>query len=319
MLAARQVICNYYREKGAILTPEQVFLTTSSSESFSMLFKLLCNPGQAVLCPRPSYPLLAPLAGLEAIKLNQYNLIINSPGEWRYDCHPIESALTNKTRAVIVVSPNNPTGSVLGPSRRRQLQKLCADREIPLIVDEVFLDYCDMPFNTAAGESQSLTFVLSGFSKILGLPQLKLGWIVTVGPEKLLRQVSIRLEHMLDAYLSVSGPVQAAAEVWFREKSVLQQAIHKRLKCNLSIIQGIVKKVPCLELWPGNGGWSVVLAVRTGITDDVLALHLLETHNVFLHPGYLYDFPGDNCLVISLLTPPDVLRKGLTAIIDTLA
>jgi len=318
--AARRAVADDYGRRGAGLAPDDVVLTASTSEAYSWLLKLLCDPGDAVLVPRPSYPLFDYLAGLEAVRLERYDLAFD--GAWHLDLRAVEGALVEGTRAVIAVSPNNPTGSWLRTGEAAALARLCAERGLALICDEVFADFpLEAPpdrLETIAAGGPALAFALGGLSKSLGLPQAKLAWIAASGPEPLRREALARLELCADTYLSVSTAVQLAAPRLLARRAELAGPIAARLRENLGALRALVGDDSPATLLPVEGGWTAVLRVPATRDEEERALGLLERDGVVVHPGYFFDFPSEAYLALSLLTPPDRLREGLGRILEDL-
>jgi hypothetical protein len=316
LLSARQAVAEYYRRRGEPIEPEQIHLTTSTSEAYTFLFKLLTNPSQNILVPQPSYPLFDFLAGFEGVELVPYQLVYhNATGEWRIDFDALAGAINRQTRAIILVNPNNPTGSFLKRDELAQLIQICAMHQLSLIVDEVFSDYAfsSQPerIETLIGVSEVLTFVMSGISKILGLPQMKLGWIIVNGPEALRRQAQEYLELLADTYLSVSTPVQHAAPKWLELKPVLQSQISKRVKANWAFLQTQLANTTNCRLLRAEGGWYAILQSADFIPEEDLVLTLLDKDNVLVHPGYFFDFAKEGFLIVSLLPQPEIFHEGI--------
>jgi aspartate/methionine/tyrosine aminotransferase len=321
LLPARQAVAEYYRRRGEPIEPEQIHLTTGTSEAYTFLLKLLADPGQNVLVPQPSYPLFDFLAGLERMELLPYRLDYDGANEeWHIDFDSIADAITQHTRAVIVVNPNNPTGSFIKREEAAQLRKICAAQNLALIVDEVFSDYGFLPpLNRKASlvdENEMLTFVMSGLSKILGLPQMKLGWIVVNGPEKLRRQAQEYLELIADTYLSVSAPVQHAAPHWLKLAATLQQQILRRVRANLFFLQTQLDDHLACRLLRAEGGWYAILQSEAFIPEEDLILTLLEQDNVLVHPGYFFDFAKEGFLIVSLLPPAEIFHEGILRLLN---
>ncbi len=311
LLAAREAVCAYYADRGAPVSPEHLLLTTGTSEAYSFVFRLLCEPGDEVLIPAPSYPLLSFLADIHDVKLVHYPLLYDHG--WHIDFHTLESRITPKTRAVVVVHPNNPTGNFCSPEQASQLRTLCASRALALIADEVFLDFAvdGSPRPGFAQESAALTFVLSGISKISGLPQMKLAWLIVAGPEELRREALARLEVIADAYLSLNTPVQLAAPALLAARGAFQEQLMGRIRQNLAELDGRLARQRVCSRLEVQGGWNVVLRVPALRPDEDLAVELLTNVGVHVHPGHLYDFSGDGCLVLSLIAPPDTFQRGI--------
>lgn len=311
LLVARRAVAAYYTERGFTVDPERIHLTASTSEAYSYLFKLLADQGDNVLVPQPSYPLFDFLAALEGVELRPYELHYIHPGGWQIDFDSIEQVLTPKTRAIILVNPNNPTGSFLKREELQRLNEICARRELALIVDEVFSDYAFSDDEKRAASlvesSDALTFVMSGFSKILALPQMKLGWIVTNGPAGLRDEAIERLDLIADTFLSVGAPVQHAAPHWLGLRAGLQQQILDRVKGNHDWLAGQVENTAC-RLLAVEGGWYAALEIPRHYPEEELVLRLLAEENVLVHPGYFFDFPREAFLVFSLLPAPDTFQ-----------
>jgi hypothetical protein len=308
---ARAAIAAEYAGARPPIAPDRVVLTSSTSEAYATLFKLLCNPGEAVLVPHPSYPLFELLTGLEGIDARPYALEYH--GAWSIDRTSLEEALAADVRAVLVVSPNNPTGSMLRAEDGEWLAATCARHGLAIISDEVFADYPLSPRADAAslvGESRALTFVLGGLSKSAGLPQVKLGWILVDGPPAIASAALERLDVVTDTYLSVSTPVQVAAARLLAAGRTIRASIASRIRENLDLLRRLVRARPSITLREPEGGWSAVLEVPATMSDEALVLRLLDAH-VLVHPGYFFDFARGAFLVVSLLPRPDVFRDGV--------
>jgi aspartate/methionine/tyrosine aminotransferase len=309
---ARDAASREFSRQGRPIPAERVVLTASTSEAYALLFKLLCDPGDEVLVPHPSYPLFDLLTRLDAVSAVPYPLEYH--GVWSIDLAALESRVTARTRAILVVSPNNPTGSML---RRRDLDALasiCARQQIALIGDEVFLDYPLVPRDDAArvtDQAEALTFSLGGLSKSAGLPQMKLGWISVTGPEALVAGALARLEVICDTYLSVSTPVQLAAAQLIDAGAGVRASIARRLATNLDALRAMARATPSVTLFEPEGGWSAVIQVPATQTEEALVLRLLRDAGVVVHPGYFFDFPREAFLVVSLLPEPDVFAEAI--------
>ena len=318
---AREAVCAYYGEHARRvnlnrqISPEQIFLTTGTSEAYSFLFRLLCNPGDQVLVPRPSYPLFDFLADIQDVKLAAYPLQYDHG--WHIDFAALESLITDKTRAVMVVHPNNPTGSFASRGEMSKLGQVCADYGLALIADEVFLDYgiSDAIPASFALNNDSLTFVLSGLSKISCLPQMKVGWVVVNGPAGLRSQAEDRLEVIADTYLSMNAPLQLALPVLLEERRHIQPQLFDRIEQNLRSLDDEIKKQELVSRLEMQGGWYAVLRVPATGPDEELAIELIRQHEVVVHPGHFYDFPREGYLVVSLITPEDQFREGIRRIL----
>ncbi len=321
LLTARQAVCNYYAESHGVtgLDPEAVMLTTSTSEAYGYVFRLLCNAQDEVLVPKPSYPLFEFLADLADVKLVPYPLLYDHG--WQIDFDSLERALTGRSRAMILVHPNNPTGSYVASSERETLNQICQKHELALIVDEVFLDYSHeaKPPRSFVENHENLTFTLSGISKISALPQMKFAWAITTGPAEVVAQASARLEIIADTFLSMNAPVQLAAPVLLEQRKVIQPKLLQRLRVNLAELDRQLAPVPSCRRLLADGGWYAVLRVPFIESDEELAIRILENAAVVVHPGHFYDFPNEGYLILSLITDPPVFRSGLMRLLKIVA
>ena len=318
--AARNAVASGYEQWGITPDPRRIVLTASTSEAYGFLFRLFCDPGEAVLVPAPSYPLFEHLARLDGIDAPTYAL--DSDAGWRVDFPTLESCPA-QVRAVVVVHPNNPTGSYVHPDDRERLVALCRERDWALIADEVFFPY---PLDGGPGEGTTFASVenclcctLGGISKSLGLPQLKLGWIVTTGPDELVELALKGLDYVGDAYLGVSTPVALSLPLLLAEGAPVGKAIHDRCRSNIATLRRLVSEYPAVSLAPVGGGWSAVLRVPSTIGDEELCLKLLFERGVAAHPGFLFDLPGDGWLVISLLPPEEPFAEGVRLLLGSIA
>jgi aspartate/methionine/tyrosine aminotransferase len=322
---ARRAIAEYYKSRASNIDPDSIFLTASTSEAYAYLFKLLGDPGDEVLAPQPSYPLLDFLTALESLKLTRYPLQYDYNMGWQIDFEALRASISDRAVTIVAVSPNNPTGSCLKKRELDELNDLCDKHGLALIVDEVFSDYVSFPphpdplhrkgddrVETAAGNKGALTFVLSGLSKVLGLPQLKLGWIQVSGPEGVSSEARSRLELIADTYLSVATTVQHAVERLLPKRDVIQRQIVARTEENGSFLEKKCSEVSGCRVLIREGGWYSVVKLQSGISDDQMAHRLLMKDNVIVHPGYFYDFPDGDFLVLSLLTPIATFREGIS-------
>jgi alanine-synthesizing transaminase len=314
--SAREAVCEYYAARGdSQVLAEQVLLTTSTSEAYSFALRLLSNPGDEVLVPAPSYPLLDFLADIQDVKLVRYPLFYDHG--WHIDFHALEQAVTPRTRAVIVVHPNNPTGHFVKPEETGRLNGICARHDLAILADEVFLDFSLRATHPAsfATNHGALTFTLSGLSKIAGLPQMKLAWLIATGPEDRKREALARLEVIADTYLSVSTPVQLAARQFFDQRQHFQEQLMGRLRKNLAELDGQLAHQKACSRLEIEGGWYAVLRVPATRPDEDLAIELLENCDVYLHPGHFYGFPADGYLVVSLITREAEFAEGVRRIL----
>jgi alanine-synthesizing transaminase len=312
LATARAAVAAEYERNGVRFHPDQIVLTASTSEAYAHLFKLLCDPGDDVLVPHPSYPLFESLTGLEAVRASPYRLHFD--GTWSIDRESLSRAATPRTKAALVVSPNNPTGSMLRASDRDWLANWCAERRVAIVADEVFADYPLEPAPDASsllGETRALTFVLGGLSKSAGLPQLKLGWFAVNGPDDLVHPALERIEIIGDTYLSVNTPVQVAAPGLLAAGRVVRKDIQARIKANLDVLRRSLASGSPVSLLPPEGGWSAVLRVPAVATEEALVLRLLEDAGVLVHPGYFFDFEDEAYLVVSLLPEPSVFGEAI--------
>jgi len=328
---AREAVSRDYARLGTRVDPDRIVLTASTSDAYSLLFKLLCNPGDEVLIPTPSYPLFVHLSALEAVRPSPYRLEYH--GRWEIDRDSFGAAWTSGTRAVLAVSPNNPTGSTLSGAELDLLMTTCAEREAALIIDEVFADY---PLRSDAPEvvrrplaasdlkvgavrvtpDGPLTFRLGGLSKSAGLPQVKLGWIAVAGPDGLVRDAVARLEIICDTYLSVSTPVQAAAGTLIEHGATVRAAILARVRENHAVLTDILAHAPSIELLHADAGWAAVLRIPSTRSEEDVVLDLLRRDSVLVHPGYFFDFAHEAFLIVSLLPPLAMFREGIQRIMS---
>lgn len=308
---ARSAVAQYYAEHGAKVSLNDIFLTTSTSEAYSFIFRTLCDPGDELLIPEPSYPLFDFLADIQDVHLVRYPLLYDYG--WQVDLHALEQAITLQTRGVIVVHPNNPTGHFCKPYEMQKLNEICAAREIAIIADEVFLDFAlkeKLPA-TFAANSGALTFTLSGLSKICGLPQMKAAWLVVSGGEPRKSEALARLEVIADTYLSMNAPIQWALPTLLGQRHAFQKQLMARVRENLTELDAQLAKQKSCSRLEVQGGWNAIIRVSATRTDDDLALELLATKGVYVHPGHLYDLPSAGYLVISLITPQSEFSDGL--------
>jgi len=317
--SARSAVGSEYAKSGIVVDPSRVAITSSTSEAYAVLFKMFCDPGDEVLVPVPSYPLLAWLAAFEGVSLRTYPL--EYAGHWHVDVGALARAIGPRTRLVVVVSPNNPTGSFLG---RDELEAML-DLGLPIVSDEVFATY---PLGAAIPEHRvrsalesrrGLVFALSGLSKLVGLPQMKLGWIACAGDEGRTVEAMERLETVLDAYLSVGAPVQHALPELLRAGTLTSDAIRARTRANLACVRTAARRAPAMSVLDVEGGWYATLRVPETRSDEEWAVGLVEEDGVYVHPGYFFDMTRGAHLVVSLLTPEEDLREGMDRIVARLA
>ncbi len=316
-LAAREAVARDYARRGLDVGVERLVLTASTSEAYAWLFKLLCEPGDAVLVPRPSYPLFDFLASLESVEVRPYALAFD--GAWHLDLAAVEAATTPRTRAIVVVNPNNPTGSCLSTSEARALDAFAAERALAVISDEVFADFLFAPGPerqaSLARDGAALAFAMGGLSKSCALPQLKLGWIAVGGPTALREEALARLEIVADTYLSVSTPAQHAAAGILAGIDALQAPVKERLRANRAALASAIGREAPVSLLSADGGWTAVLRIPATLPEEERVCALVAEDGVLVHPGYFFDFPGQGYLVLSLLPEPTAFREGVARLL----
>jgi aspartate/methionine/tyrosine aminotransferase len=341
---AREAVAGYYRAEHGIgdLDAEQIILTTSTSEGYSFVFRLLCNAGDELLVPKPSYPLFEFLADLQDVRLLPYPLLYDHG--WQLDFPSLQKAMTERTRGVVVVHPNNPTGSYVRTEEAGMLNSFCREHSLAVIVDEVFLDYGlnrsgaqapaqaenkrsadraapgdgDGRHGSFAGNQEVLTFTLSGLSKVAALPQMKVAWVVTSGPRELRAAALGRLEVIADTYLSMNAPIQWAVPALLEQRKNVQPQLLQRVTANLAEMDRQLAGQETCQRLRLEGGWYAVLRVPVTRSDEELAIELAREKAVLVHPGHFYDFPRDGYLVLSLITPLADFANGISALLDKL-
>jgi alanine-synthesizing transaminase len=317
LLSARQAVADDFARRGLTVPPNRIVLTASTSEAYSLLLKLLCDPADGVLAPQPSYPLVEHLTNLDGVSVEHYRLEFH--GRWELDTHGLlEQASAARMRAIIMISPNNPTGSVVTDAELDFVSSIARDRGLALISDEVFGDYpiSGAPPASALRQEKALTFVLGGLSKSVGLPQVKLGWIGVGGPDALVTDAMNRLETICDAYLSVSTPVQVAAAELLKSGAVVRTQIHQRVCENFAQLTTIACAHPACVVMPVEAGWYAIVQVPAIASEETMVLDLLEETGVLVHPGYFFDFEREAFIVISLLPHPQVFASAVQAVFD---
>jgi aspartate/methionine/tyrosine aminotransferase len=317
---ARAAIAADFRRRGIAISADRVAVTSSTSESYALLFKLLCDAGDQVLVPQPSYPLFEHLTRLECVTAAPYSLEYH--GSWRIDIDSVRRAVGDRARAILVVSPNNPTGSFLHRDDLALLTAIAAEHGLALIGDEVFADYALDPSPGATGVlagGDVLAFSLGGLSKSAGLPQLKLGWIGFGGPSNKVDEILAAYEIVADTYLSVSTPVQAAAADLIESGAAIRAQITARLRRNLGALRAQAAAFPAIAVLPVEGGWSAVVQVPATVSEEALTLTLLEKDDVLVHPGYFFDFPREAFVVVSLLVEPGLFDSGIARLLARVA
>jgi len=340
LLEARAAVAGYYREEHGVrdVDAERIVLTTSTSEGYSFVFRLMCNAGDELLVPKPSYPLFEFLADLQDVKLVPYPLIYDHG--WQMDFPSLEKAVSARTRGVVVVHPNNPTGSYVSEGEREQLNAFCKKHGLAVIADEVFLDYgletsgakAPTPgeqnrsaisaappkgMHTSFAENRDvLTFTLSGLSKISALPQMKVAWVVTSGPSEEVAEAMARLEVIADTYLSMNAPVQWAVPVLLEQRKSIQRQLRSRVRANLAELDRQLARQKACERLAVEGGWYAVLRVPVTRSDEELAIELVREKRVLVHPGHFYDFPSDGYLVVSLIGEEGEFGEGVRRVLE---
>jgi alanine-synthesizing transaminase len=312
---AREAISGYYAGLQSPVSVDDIVLTSGTSEGYSFVFRLLCNPGDEVLIPSPGYPLFDFLADLCDVKLVRYPLLYDHG--WQIDFAALAAAANERTRAVIVVHPNNPTSHYTNANEQVQLARFCAERGIALIADEVFLDFSlqgtiEKSFNCT---NDALTFTLSGISKICGMPQMKLAWIAVNGPDEQKREALARLEVIADAYLSVGTPVQLAVPDLLAMRSSFYAQAMARVRANLRELDMQLSRQTACNRLACEGGWSAVLRVPAEQSDEELAIALLTGKGVHVHPGHFYDFAQSGYIVVSLIVPEPEFAEGIRRVL----
>jgi alanine-synthesizing transaminase len=322
LLTARAAVAGYYTEHGIALSADDLVLTTSTSEAYSFVFRLLCDPADAVLVPTPSYPLFDFLAEIQDVKLFPYELVYDHG--WQIDFPSVRAAIDRaqdsgaRCRAVLVVHPNNPTGSYVKMHEAGELNRICAAGNMAIIADEVFLDYSLATEDrlTFAANPDALTFTLSGLSKISALPQMKVAWIAVSGPDPVKREALARLEVIADTYLSMNAPVQLAVPEMLAQRHDIQAQLLKRVRENLVELDEQLAKQRLCERLVIDGGWYAVVRVPATSSDEDLAIALLQRTGVLVQPGHFYDFAGDGYLVLSLIAPGTEFREGVKRFLE---
>jgi hypothetical protein len=317
LVEAREAVSRFYREQGCPIEVARIALTASTSEAYALLFKLLCDPGDEVLIPVPSYPLFEYLAALENVRTIPYQLRYD--GSWFIDFENLREQISERSRAIVIVNPNNPTGSFLKSGDRQELVRLASERDLPLICDEVFMSYeldCEAGrIKTLANEEAVLSFSLNGLSKMAGMPQMKLAWLTINGPELERQTACQRLELLLDTYLSVNTPVQLALPALFEIGAALRSELLARINQNLDRARKALKDSP-VHVMHTEAGWSVLLHLPRKQSGEQWVLELLQEKNVLLQPGFFFDLPGEAYAVASLITEPHKFREGIERLCD---
>jgi hypothetical protein len=317
MLAARRAVSDDFARRGVAVAADRTVLTTSTSEAYSLLFKLLCDAGDTVLAPRPSYPLIEHLTALDAVSLEHYHLEFH--GRWELDVDELRAkARGRRVRAIIMISPNNPTGSVFTHEELDEVATIAGQHDLALISDEVFADYAVEGGRPASalGQARALTFALGGLSKSVGLPQVKLGWIAIGGPAGLVDTAMERLETICDAYLSVSTSVQVAIADLLKTGAPVRAQIQERVRGNYRRLVELAAGHPACAALPVDAGWYAVVQIPNLASEETVVLDLLDNAGVLVHPGYFFDFEREAFLIVSLLPQPDVFDFAVQALLQ---
>jgi alanine-synthesizing transaminase len=316
LLSARRAVAEYYSALKIVVPVEDIILTTSTSEAYSFAFRVLCNPGDELLIPEPSYPLFSFLADIHDVKLVGYPLLYDHG--WQIDFHALQQSITARTRGVIVVNPNNPTGHFCKPGEMEKLNEICSSRQIAIIADEVFLDFhlaVTRPRSFAANTG-SLTFTMSGLSKISGLPQMKAAWLIASGPEESKTEALARLEVIADTFLSMNAPVQRAMPVFLELRHGFQKQVLTRVHKNLAELDKQLSAQSSCARLDMEGGWYAVIRVPATRSDEDVAIELLNAQGVYVHPGHFYDFPTDGYLIVSLIALESDFNEGIKRLLS---
>jgi hypothetical protein len=321
---AREAVALDCARRGFAIDPDRIVLTASTSEAYSLLFKLLCNPADAVMVPVPSYPLFDHLTALDDVRSIAYRLDYH--GRWSVDLDEVDRSWTDSVRGLLVVSPNNPTGTVVTGEELTSLATRCADRAAALIVDEVFADYpltgVGVQQSGARGQGsgaeglRALTFRLGGLSKSAGLPQVKLGWMAVEGPESLVRDALARLELIADTYLSVATPVQVAASALIDSGRLIREQILRRVRNNHDALVAAASSRAAIDVLQADAGWSAVIRVPSTRSEEDFVVDLIERDDVIVHPGFFFDFPHEAFVVVSLLAEPAMFAEGIRRLLE---
>ena len=312
---ARLAISRYYAQRDLIISPDRLLLTASTSEAYALLFKLFCDPSDEVLVPAPSYPLFEFLADLESVRVRPYRLEFD--GAWYIDFSHLRKQINPSTRAIVIVNPNNPTGSFLKQHEFEMLRKLALTSDLPVISDEVFLDYSFGPspnrVRSLIGHDECLSFSFNGLSKSAGMPQMKVAWIAVNGPEADRSAALQRLELIADTYLSIGTPVQNALPKLFEIGVAIQNAICARTQANLATLNSLLRNTPAHTLYC-EGGWSAIIRLPATQSEECWTLRLLHEYGILVQPGYFFDMPSEPYIVVSLITPEEEFARGIALI-----
>ena len=312
---ARQHVVDYFQERHISIDPQRIFLTASTSEGYSHFFRLMTNPGEEVLFPQPSYPLFSFLGDLHDVCLKFYSLDVHQ--DWAIDFESLESQIDEKTRAICLVNPNNPTGSYIQKQELERLQDICEKHQLVLICDEVFWEYnlTTQSYPSLLAQDKVPVCVLGGLSKTLAMPQMKFAWMILNGPEEWVQAATARLEVIADTFLSVSTPIQNAVGDWLKVGQAVQLDVMQRIQANYQFLQQEIEKQQTTQLLSSQGGWYAMLRVPAVRSEEEWVLKLLTKYHVLVHPGYFYDCVEEPYLVLSLLTPEETFQEGVLRIL----
>jgi alanine-synthesizing transaminase len=317
LLSARKAIAEYYHQRATPVDPSNLFLTASTSEAYSYLFRLLCNPGESVLVPKPSYPLFDYLCTLNDVEVRHYRLTYDD--EWCMDFDSVRAAIDTSTKALLVVHPNNPTGSFVKNREKEEILGLVQRHSMALIADEVFAEYSltesEGRHESFASEGRSLVFTLNGISKLLGMPQMKLGWITVSGESGIVRNAMDRLEIICDTYLSTGTPIQRALPSFLDNGRRITDQIRRRIKANYDSLRSMTAQ-SSVSLFNAEGGWNVIVQFPRIMSDEEWALLILKECNVLLHPGHFFEIEQEACFVMSLLPQESVFSNGIRRVLE---
>ncbi len=320
LLSARQAVCDYYGKKGISVEPSDIFLTASTSESYSLLLKLLCNQNDAILVPTPSYPLFEYLAQINNVRLQKY--LLQYDGAWHLDLQSIRSSIDSSTRAIILLNPHNPTGLFVKQQDLDVISHMIRGHECALIVDEVFLDYnfdCNQMPRSTADYSGSPTFTLNGLSKLAGLPQMKIGWVVISGPADVAGEANARFEILNDIFLSANTPAQVALPSLLKSGEDTCGQIRRRVSENYAFLGKLAHPQSPCSLRNCEGGWNAILQLPRTKSDEEWAVELMEKRGIYVHPGYFYDFTEESVIVVSLLQEEEIFQRAAWSIFEHVA
>ena len=322
---AREALSAFLNTRGAVhCSAEDLYILSSTSEAYSWLIKLLCDAGDAVLAPKPGYPLIESIARLECVDMIEYQQRFD--GSWYIDVAELKAALEGadggRIRALVLINPNNPTGSYVKPSEREAIVGLCRDHDVAIIADEVFYDYDLEPFDgnaRLAGETGTLTFALDGFSKMLAAPHAKVGWIQVSGPAEEVAEAKRRLDVIADDYLPMSEIVAKRIPVLLQAAPTQTERVRQRVRGNLAMLHAMLDSdgQGLVSVLRAEGGWNVLLRVPSVIDENDLVLRMIERHGVSGQPGYFFDMTSNGYLAISLLPEPDDFRRNVQVVVDT--